>query len=124
MADPRQSAKVTYLFFNILFGTLCTVIAGARGWFEIREYLPGHHDWFVRPDMFKAGIPVDDTIARTISAIKPEQFQQCFRSWMASVHQLTQGELVAIDGKQRRCWMKAGNLEKVLAAGLSSAVKN
>lgn len=35
-------------------------------------------------------------------AIKPEQFQQCFLSWMASVHQLTQGELVAIDGKTLR----------------------
>lgn len=100
--DPRQSAKVTYLFFDILFGTLCAVIAGARGWFEIREYLLGHHDWFVGLDMFKTGIPVDDTIARTISAIKPEQFQQCFLSWMASVHQLTQGELVAIDGKTLR----------------------
>ena len=38
VADPRQSAKVTYPFFDILFGTLCAVIAGARGWFDIREY--------------------------------------------------------------------------------------
>lgn len=100
--DPRQSAKVTYLFFDILFGTLCAVIAGARGWFDIREYLLGHHDWFIRLDMFKEGVPVDDTIARTISGIRPEQFQRCFLKWMASVHELTQGELVAIDGKTLR----------------------
>lgn len=52
--------------------------------------------------MFNAGIPADDTIARTISAIKPEQFQACFLDWMASVHTLTQGELIAIDGKTLR----------------------
>ncbi len=100
--DPRQSAKVTYLFFDILFGTLCAVIAGARGWFDIREYLLVHHDWFIRLNMFKDGVPVDDTIALTISGIRPEQFQRCFLKWMASVHALTQGELVAIYGKTLR----------------------
>jgi len=64
--DPRQSAKVTCLFFDILFGTLCAVIAGGRGWFDIREYLHGHHDWFIRLDMFKESGPVDNTIARII----------------------------------------------------------
>ena len=102
VADPRQSAKVTYPFFEILFGCLCAVIAGARGWFDIREYLLGHHKWFLELGMFNAGIPADDTIARTISAIKPEQFQACFLDWMASVHTLTQGELIAIDGKTLR----------------------
>jgi predicted transposase YbfD/YdcC len=47
-------------------------------------------------------VPADDTIARIISTIKPEQFRECFLSWMNSVHQLTQGELVAIDGKTLR----------------------
>ena len=41
VADPRQSAKVTYPFFDILFGSLCAVIAGAHGWFDNREY----RDW-------------------------------------------------------------------------------
>lgn len=67
VADPRQSAKVTYPFFDILFGSLCAVIAGAHGWFDIREYLLGHHKWFLELGMFKAGIPADDTIARAMS---------------------------------------------------------
>ena len=53
VADPRQSAKVTYPFFDILFGSLCAVIAGAHGWFDIREYLLGHHKWFLELGMFK-----------------------------------------------------------------------
>ncbi|MBO1520776.1 ISAs1 family transposase [Oceanisphaera pacifica] len=100
--DARQSAKITYPLFDVLFGTLCSVIAGARGWFEIREYLLGQHEWFVEQGMFEEGIPVDDTIARIISSIKPELFQACFIEWMQSVHQLTDGELVAIDGKTLR----------------------
>ncbi|MGO4999265.1 ISAs1 family transposase [Oceanisphaera sp. W20_SRM_FM3] len=100
--DARQSAKITYPLFDVLFGKLCSVIAGARGWFEIREYLLGQHEWFVEQGMFEEGVPVDDTIASIISSIKPELFQACFIEWMQSVHQLTDGELVAIDGKTLR----------------------
>lgn len=100
--DTRQSAKVTYPLFDVLFGTLCAVIAGAKGWFDIREYLLGHHDWFIEHGMFEAGVPADDTIARIISRIKPAMFRECFVQWMQSVHQLTDGELVAIDGKTLR----------------------
>ncbi len=100
--DPRQRAKVTHPLFDVLFGTLCSVIAGARGWLEIHEYLLGHHDWFLKNDLFNDGVPVDDTIARIISTIKPELFQTCFLNWMQSVHELTQGEVIAIDGKTLR----------------------
>ncbi|NHB98445.1 ISAs1 family transposase [Photorhabdus stackebrandtii] len=100
--DPRQSAKVAYPLFDILFASLCAVIAGAEGWSDIQEYTEGHHDWFLKQGMFKEGVPVDDTIARIISRIKPEQFNLCFINWMNSVHQLTKGELVLIDGKVLR----------------------
>ena len=102
ITDQRQSAKVTYTLFEVLFGSLCAVIAGATGWFDIREYLLGHHQWFQENGMFKDGIPADDTIARIISTIEPEQFHACFLSWMQSVHRLTDGQVVAIDGKTLR----------------------
>ncbi|GGI85814.1 hypothetical protein GCM10009332_23880 [Shewanella gelidii] len=37
-----------------------------------------------------------------ISTIEPEQFHECFISWMLSEHTLTEGQLVAIDGKTIR----------------------
>ena len=100
--DGRQSAKVDYPLFDILFGSLCAVIAGARGCTDIREYVLGHHDWFQRHKLFENGVPVDDTFARLISTIAPSAFRACFLCWMRSVHQLTQGEVVAIDGKTLR----------------------
>lgn len=100
--DERQSAKVDYPLFDILFGSLCAVISGARGWTEIREYVRGHHEWFLKQKLFENGIPVDDTFARLIAVIKPQEFQACFLAWMRAVHSLTLGEVVAIDGKTLR----------------------
>ncbi|CAK6713433.1 Putative transposase (fragment) [Vibrio harveyi] len=100
--DQRQGAKVTYCLFEVLFGSLCAVIAGAKGWFDIREYIRGHHDWFKRNNVFLNGIPADDTIARIISTIEPEQFHECFVNWMSSIHTLTDGQVIAIDGKTLR----------------------
>ncbi|KMJ43316.1 transposase [Xenorhabdus khoisanae] len=100
--DPRQSAKVAYPLFDILFASLCAMIAGAEGWNDIQEYTEGYHEWFLQQGMFKEGVPVDDTFARIISRINPQQFNLCFINWMNSVHELTQGELVAIDGKVLR----------------------
>ncbi|SHO57603.1 ISAs1 family transposase [Vibrio quintilis] len=99
VTDDRQSAKVTYCLFEVLFGSLCAVIAGAKGWFDIREYILGYHEWFKRNGMFIQGIPADDTIARIISRMKPEPFHACFINWMSAVHSLTDGQIVAIDGK-------------------------
>ncbi len=100
--DQRQTAKVTYPLFDILFLTLCGVIAGAEGWADIRDYGECHHDWFKQRGILTDGIPVDDTIARTISRIKPEEFSTCFINWMQDVHELTNGEVIAIDGKTLR----------------------
>lgn len=102
VTDKRQSAKVTYCLFEVLFASLCAVIAGAKGWFDIREYMLGHHEWFKRNGMFSGDIPADDTIARIISKIEPESFHACFINWMSAVHSLTEGQVVAIDGKTLR----------------------
>lgn len=100
--DNRQSAKIDYPLFDVLFGALCAIIAGARGWTDIREYVLGHHEWFRRYQLFEKGVPVDDTFARHIATIEPQAFRQCFLDWMQAVHRLTQGEVVGIDGKTLR----------------------
>lgn len=102
VTDKRQSAKVTYCLFEVLFGSLCAVIAGAKGWFDIREHILGHHEWFKRNGMFVNDIPADDTIARIISKIEPGPFHTCFINWMSAVNSLTKGQIVAIDGKTLR----------------------
>ena len=100
--DDRQASKVTYPLFDILFTSLCAVIARADGWKDIQEYAEGHLDWFQNNGFLKDGVPVDDTIARTVARIEPEQFNQCFVEWMQAVNRLSKGEIIAIDGKTLR----------------------
>ncbi len=47
-------------------------------------------------------MPVDDTFARLLAAIDPKAFRECFLAWVKAVHRLTEGEVVAIDGKTLR----------------------
>lgn len=53
--------------------------------------------------MFHNGLPVHDTIARIISPIQPEQFQNAIVRRIQATSERTDGELIAIDGKTLRC---------------------
>lgn len=48
------------------------------------------------------GIPSHDTFGRVFAQIDPEQFEACFHSWIQAVFELTEGQVVAIDGKRVR----------------------
>ncbi|GAB3522646.1 ISAs1 family transposase [Photobacterium alginatilyticum] len=102
LKDPRQSAKISYPLFDVLFLTICAAIAGAEGWEDIEDFGEIHLDWFQDKGLFKDGLPVHDTIARIVSRLDPTEFQQCFISWMEAVSARSEGELIAIDGKVLR----------------------
>ena len=99
--DPRQSAKVSYPLFDIIFLTVTAVIAGCEGWEEIEDFGEARLDWFKTFGYFDNGIPVHDTIARLISRISGDQFQSCFSKWMQDVSKCN-NDIVAIDGKTLR----------------------
>ena len=100
--DPRQSAKVSYPLFDVLFLTVCATIGGANGWEDIEDFGEAHFNWLREKGLFTSGLPVHDTIARLISRLDPEQFQQCFSKWMLAVSEQTNGQLIAVDGKVLR----------------------
>lgn len=102
LSDPRQSSKVCYPLFDVLFLTLCAVIAGCEGWEDIEEFGDGHIAWFQSKGLFPNDIPVHDTIARIIARLDPSEFNRSFTNWMQAVHDSTDGELIAIDGKTLR----------------------
>jgi len=45
------------------------------------------------------GIPSHDTFSRVFARLDPEQFQKSFVSWIQSISNLTNQEIIAIDGK-------------------------
>ena len=85
---------------GIIVITICGVICGADNWVEIEEFGNARLEWLSRFLRLPHGIPSHDTFGR----VDPDQFGACFMNWVQSVAELTQGEVVAIDGKTlRRC---------------------
>ncbi|MFP3344618.1 ISAs1 family transposase, partial [Halomonas sp. SIMBA_159] len=80
--DPPKSAKISYALLDILFLTVCATIAGIEGLEDIEDFGEAHLDWLQDKGLFRQGIPVHDTIARVVSSIEPNQFQDCFLKWM------------------------------------------
>lgn len=100
--DHRQPWKVEHSLYDILLLTVCAVIAGADGWEQIEDFGNLRLNWLRKYGDFKQGIPAHDTIARVVSRVSPSQLQRCFINWMKSCHELTEGQVIAIDGKTVR----------------------
>ncbi|KTD20223.1 ISAs1 family transposase [Legionella israelensis] len=102
LRDPRQESKIDHELIDVLVLCVLGVICGAEGWQDIEEVGHARLGWLQERGFFKKGIPVDDTIARIISVIKPEELQNCFINWMKAVEEATNGQVVALDGKTLR----------------------
>src|SRR6201999_548710 len=66
------------------------------------------------------GIPSRDTFRRIFARLDPDALESRFRTWMASMVELSGGKLVAIDGKSLRrsfvhSWDKSGMAHMVSA---------
>ena len=60
------------------------------------------YDWLATFLSLPNGIPSHDTFNRVFSILCPEKFEVCFGQWVASLSNLLEGEIVAIDGKTIR----------------------
>ena len=49
-----------------------------------------------------AGIPSHDRFNAILAAIKPAEFERCLLSWITALHEISEGRIVAIDGKTLR----------------------
>ena len=50
----------------------------------------------------RSGIPSHDRFNAILGAIKPAEFEACLLSWITDLHEITAGQVVAIDGKTLR----------------------
>lgn len=107
LTDPRRR-KVTYPLINIVVITVCAVICGADDFVAIAKFGRTKRDWFARLLDLKTGIPSHDRFNAILAAIKPAEFEKCLLSWITALHEITDGQVVAIDGKTlRRSFDKA-----------------
>nr|WP_225226282.1 ISAs1 family transposase [Komarekiella delphini-convector] len=102
MSDPRIDRTKRHKLIDILTISICAVICGADSWVAIETYGCAKYEWLKTFLELPNGIPSHDTFARVFALVNPQQFQECFLSWMKSIQKITIGEVVAIDGKTLR----------------------
>ena len=100
--DPRIDRSKWHTLLDIITIALCGIIWGADSWVDIELFGKCKEDWFRTFLELPNGIPSHDTFGDVFARLDPEQFQRCFMEWVQAVAQVTQGEVVAIDGKTVR----------------------
>nr|BCN21727.1 putative transposase [Vibrio cholerae] len=98
----RQESKVEHKLSDIILLTICGVLSGHDGWDGIIDFGNARLDFLKRYGHFEAGIPSADTLSRVMDMINPVALQRSFIVWMKDCHTLTDGEVIAIDGKTLR----------------------
>lgn len=99
--DSRQPWKIKYNLVEVIVMTIIAVTAGAEHWNEIAMYCKSKEDIFRKRYhlILENGVPTDDTFQRIFAIIQPKQLEKCFVNWAKSVNDISENEIVSIDGK-------------------------
>lgn len=103
LEDPRIDRTKRYPLHSLLLLILSAVVSDCQGATEIAHFALAKLGWFQRHGHFTDGkVPSHDTVGDLLKRLDPQAFAACFARWTAQVCTLTEGELVAIDGKTLR----------------------
>lgn len=101
LTDPRRR-KVIYPLINVVVIAICAVICGADDFVAMAEFGEKKRRWLSQFLDLKSGIPSHDRFNAILAAIKPAEFEKCLLSWITALQEVTDGQIVAIDGKTLR----------------------
>src|SRR5215212_10383266 len=101
LTDPRRR-EVTYPLINVVVIAICAVVCGADDFVAIADFGKARRDWLARFLDLTNGIPSHDRFNAIFAALKPGEFEACLLGWITALHELTDGQVVAIDGKTLR----------------------
>jgi predicted transposase YbfD/YdcC len=101
LTDPRRR-EVTYPLINVVVIAICAVICGADDFVAIAKFGRTKREWLARFLDLRNGIPSHDRFNAIFAAIKPAEFEKCLLSWITALHEISDGQVIAIDGKTLR----------------------
>jgi predicted transposase YbfD/YdcC len=102
MSPFAPPPEVTYPLINVVVIAICAVICGADDFVAIAKFGRTKRAWLERFLDLSAGIPSHDRFNAILAAIKPGEFEKCLLSWITALHEITDGQVIAIDGKTLR----------------------
>jgi len=101
LTDPRRR-EVTYPLINVVVIAICAVVCGADDFVAIADFGKARRDWLSRFLDLTNGIPSHDRFNAIFAALKPGEFEACLLGWITALHEITGGQVIAIDGKTLR----------------------
>jgi len=101
LTDPRRR-KVVYPLVNVVTIAICAVLCGADDFVAIAAFGRKKQEWLSKFLDLSAGIPSHDRFNAILAAIKVDEFQKCLLEFITAIHEVTNGQVVAIDGKTLR----------------------
>jgi len=102
LPDPRTGNRTEHKLMDIVAIAIIATLCGEDTWVDIEAFAIAREDWLRHFLELPHGIPSHDTFGRVFSLLSPEAFEQSFTAWTQDVYHLTQGTVVAIDGKTVR----------------------
>ena len=103
LPDPRRvDSRTPHKLLDIIVITICAVICGADSWVAVEAFGRAKYKWLNTCLALPEGIPSHDTFGRVFAAIDSSKFERCFTHWICSAIEVTQGQVIAVDGKQLR----------------------
>ena len=102
LTDPRIDHTKRHHLLDILTIALCAILCGADEWVAMEQFGNAKREWFDTFLILPNGIPSHDTFGRVFAALDPDQFHACFLAWVQSTVTLTEGAVIACDGKTVR----------------------
>jgi len=99
--DPR-ARNARHLLNEIFFISLCVVISGAESREDIELYGKSKHSRFKGFLRIPHGIPSDDTYRRVFSSIDTYAFESCFQTWVRSLVDHFNLDVIPVDGETLR----------------------
>lgn len=102
LPDPRTGQNVQHPLLSLMSIAICGVICGADSWVDVEMYGQSKQEWLASFLDLPHGIPSHDTFGRVFRWLNPDVFEARFREWTAAVCRLTEGQVLALDGKYVR----------------------
>ena len=99
LADPRIERTKRHKLIDLIAIALCGVICGANDWVAIEAYGRAKESWLRQFLELPNGIPAHDTFGDVFARLDSAAFRRCFIDWVQAVCVVTQGQVIAFDGK-------------------------
>lgn len=120
LPDPRAQHSIEHLLIDIVLITICATLCGAESWVEIENAGIAKQGWLKTFLELPNAIPSHDTLERVFARLRPEPLQQSFLNWVQTAFEVSDGQLIALDGKTLRGSHERGKKQcmiRIVSAG-------